>query len=174
MAITGLRIDGENELSAYIRDGGTGAVLRKKFGLTASVPALAVDLTYGTTSAKANWMYYASRTVAATTADNLDLSGSLTDGLGNTISATKLKLAVIAIASPDGTKSLRVGPRGVANAAQLNFGGVAATDYQTVTHWWWLYEPVAGYTITAATADIFGVYNPGAGSVTYSVLLAGV
>ena len=173
MAINKLFVSADGELSSLIADGTTLARRQLRFG-GLSIPALSISLGFGTASGKANWLYYASRTVAATTADNLDLSGSLTDGLGNTISATKLKLAVIAIASPDGAKSLRIGPRGVSNTAQLNFGGVAATDYQTVTHWWWLYEPVAGYTITAATADIFGVYNPGAGSVTYSVLLAGV
>ena len=173
MAISALSIVGDAELASYWKDGTTGAVLRKKFGAL-SVPELSISLTYGTTSGKANWAYYASRTVATVTADNLDLSGSLTDGLGNTISATKLKLLIVAIASPDGTKTLRVGPRGVANTAQLNFGGVASTDYQAVTHWHVIYEPVAGYTITAGTGDILGIYNSSAGSVTYSILMAGV
>lgn len=173
MALNTLVFGGSWPLTSFWKDGTTGAVLRKKFGVL-SVPELSVSLTYGATSGKANWAYYASRTVTATTADNLDLSGSLTDGLGNTISATKLKLLAVAVSSPDGTKALRVGPRGVSNAAQLNFGGVASTDYQTVTTWHVIYEPVAGYTITAGTGDVLGIYNPGAGSVTYSVLLAGV
>ena len=173
MAISTLAVAGELPLTGFWKDGTTGAVLRKKFGVL-SVPELSISLTYGTGSGQANWAYYASRTVATVTADNLDLSGSLTDGLGNTISATKLKLLAVAVSSPDGTKALRVGPRGVSNAAQLNFGGVASTDYQTVTTWHVIYEPVAGYTITAGTGDILGIYNPSAGSVTYSILMAGV
>jgi len=173
MAISVLGFSGDAALSAFWKDGTTGAVLRKKFGAL-SVPELSISLTYGTGSGQANWAYYASRTVATVTADNLDLSGSLTDGLGNTISATKLKLLVVAISSPNGTKALRVGPRGVSNAAQLNFGGVSSTDYQTVTHWHVIYEPVAGYTITGGTGDVLGLYNATAGIVTYSILMAGV
>ncbi len=173
MALNTLQFGGTFPLSSFWKDGTTGAVVRKRFGVV-SVPELGVSLSYGTGSGQANWAYYASRTVATVTADNLDLSGSLTDGLGNTISATKLKLLVVAVASPDGTKKIRVGPRGVSNAAQLNFGGVASTDYQDVTHWHVLYEPVAGYTITAGSADVLGLYNPSAGSVTYSILMAGV
>lgn len=175
MAINTLSVSGEWPLAWFWKDGTTGAVLRKKAG-TQSVPSLGMTtaLSYGTGSGQANWAYYASRTVLTTAADNLDLAGSLTDGLGNTITATKLKLLVVSISSPDGTKALRVGPRGVANTAQLNFGGVAATDYQTVTHWHVIYEPVAGYTISAGTGDIIGIYNPSAGSVTYSILMAGV
>lgn len=158
-------------LVGFWQDGTTRAVLRRAFG-AGGMPSLPIRLTYGTGSGQANWAYFATRTVAATTADNLDLSGSLTDGLGNTIAATKLKLAVVSISSPDGTKALRVGPRGVAGAMLAGFGD--ASDYQTVTHWWVLYQPVGGYDVTATTADLFCLYNPGAGSVTYSILLAGV
>jgi hypothetical protein len=101
------------------------------------------------------------------------LSGSLTDGLGNVISATKLKLLILSVSSPDGTKAIRVGPRGVSNTIQGPWGGTGATVYTDVTHWHVLYEPVAGWTVTAGTGDILGLYNPGAGSVTYSILLAG-
>lgn len=167
------RPSGVAPLSAFWQDGTTLASIPRTFG-AAGVPSLPVSLTFGTGSGQANWAYYASRTVATVTADNLDLSGSLTDGLGNTINATRLKLLVVAISSPDGTKTLRIGPRGVSNAAQLNYGGVAATDYVAITQWHVLYEPVAGYTITAGTADILGLFNPGAGSVTYSILMAGI
>lgn len=173
MALNTLTFGGSWPLTGFWKDGTTGAVLRKKFGVL-SVPTLSVSLAYGTGSGQANWAYYASRTVTATTADNLDLSGSLADGLGNTISATKLKLLAVAISSPDGTKSLRVGPRGVSNTFQGPWGGVAATDYVTVTTWHVIYEPVAGYTITAGTGDVLGIYNSSATSVTYSILMAGV
>jgi hypothetical protein len=173
VAISILRATGELQLSAFWKDGTTGAILSKTFGAL-GVPELDVSLTFGTTSGKANWAYYASRTVATVTADNLDLNGSLVDGLGNTISATKLKLLVLAINAPNGTKALRFGPQGVANAAQFNFGGVSGTDYQTVTHWHLLYEPVAGYTVVGGSSDVIGIYNPSAESVTYSILMMGV
>lgn len=173
MALNKLSIILDGEMRNFWQDGTTSALLRRRWG-TLSIPALSISLSYGATSGLANWAYYASRTVNATTADNLDLSGSLTDGVGNTISATKLKLLVVSIASPDGTKTLRIGPRGESNAAQLNFGGVTATDYQAVTTWHVIYEPVAGYTITAGTGDILGIYNSSASNLTYSILMAGV
>lgn len=173
MAISILRATGKLALSAFWKDGTTGALLSKTFGAL-GVPELSVSLTYGTGSGKANWAYYASRTVATVTADNLDLNGVLTDGLGNTISATKLKLLVLAVSSANGTRALQFGPRGVSNTAQLNFGGVSGTDYQTVTHWHMLYEPVAGYTIVGGSSDVIGIYNPTGSSVTYSILMMGV
>lgn len=173
MAISVLSAAGSFPLMGFWKDGTTGAVLRKKFGAL-SVPTLGVSLTYGTGSGQANWAYYASRTVATVTADNLDLSGSLTDGLGNTISATKLKLLVVAVSSPDGTKTIRVGPRGVANTLQGPWGGTGATVYTDVTTWHVLYEPVAGWNVVGGSSDILGIYNPSASSVTYSILMAGV
>jgi hypothetical protein len=65
-----------------------------------------------------------------------------------------------------------VGPQNVANAAQLWFGGVTADFYEIV------HEGVCrrrtdatGWAITATTADKLGIYNPGAGSVTYRIWL---
>lgn len=172
MAVTALSVSGDAEVSAFIKEGTTGATLRKRFGVS-PIPALDFSLTFGTGSGQANWLYYASRTVATVTADNLDLSGSLTDAFGNSITATKLKLLIVAIASPDGTKALRVGPQSVSNAATLNFSG--STAYITVTDWCAVVnEPVAGYTISAGSSDVLGIYNPSAGSVTYSILMAGV
>ncbi len=173
MAISVLSMTGEMRLSSLWKDGTTGARNSVTFG-GVNMPALNVSLAYGTGSGQANWVYYASRTVSATTADNLDLSGSLTDGLGNTISATKLKLLVVAVSAPDGTKTIRVGPRGVANTFQGPWGGTGATVYTDVTRWGVWYEPTAGWTITNSTADILGLFNPSAGSVTYSILMAGV
>jgi hypothetical protein len=86
---------GTVSVSGFWQDATTDATIRRTFG-AAGVPSLPLSLTYGTGSGQANWAYYASRTLAGTTYDLLDLSGSLTDGLGNTISATKLKLATVA------------------------------------------------------------------------------
>lgn len=169
-----IRITGDLELSALLADTTGGKTFARTFGAQ-GIPTLDIAVsTFGTGSGECNWLYYASRSVGATTADNFDLAGSLTDAFGTTITATKLKVLVVAIDSPDGTKKLRVGPRGVANAAQLCFGGTGATDYIEVFDWLVLQELVAGWTITGGSADIVGVYNSGAGSVTYSILMAGV
>lgn len=176
MAIARLNVtnrSGERALSAYFQDGTTGAVIAKRFGAV-SVPDLGISLTFGTGSGQANKFYFASRTVATVTADNLDLAGTLADGLGNTVTFTALKLMVFAVSSPDGTKTLRIGPRNQSNPFQGPWGGTGATVYQDLTHHWYDYRPVTGHTVTAGTGDTLGVYNPSAGSVTYTVLLAGV
>lgn len=174
MAVDVLGVDGLCRLSALIRDSGAGKSLRIGFG-SRDVPELSFGLTYGTGSGKANKLYCAKRTLAATTFDLIDLAGSLSDGIGNTLTFTKLKLALVAIVAPDGAKSLRVGPQNQSNTFQGEWGGGGATVYEAVTHWKpVVYEPVAGYTVTASTGDILPIYNPGASSLDYWLLLAGV
>lgn len=159
-------------VGAYrIGDSSLGQTISQRVGGSV-LPTAATSFTWGTGSGQANALYVASRTVTATTADNLNLTSlSLA---GTTFSLTKVKYVLIAIDSPDGTKSLRVGPRGVSNAAQLWAGGTGASNYETVHTYREWSEPVTGYSVTASTADILGIYNPGAGSVTYGIVIIGL
>lgn len=137
--------------------------------------AMSSALTFGTGSGQVNQVYIAQRTVGATTNDNLDLSGSLLSPVGDSITFTKIKLLMINIESPDGTKKLQVGPNAVANAFQGPFGALTANVYIEVTNFATLInEPVTGYTVTAGTADILVLRNPTAGSVTYDILIMGI
>jgi hypothetical protein len=138
--------------------------------------AMQAQLTFGSGSGQANQVYIAQRTVAAAADDNLGLNGGgLLSPVGDVIAFTKVKLILVAIEAPDGTKKLNVGPNGVANAAPLSFGGVAAGAYKVVTNWEVIaLEPVAGYTITPATSFLLPIHNPGTGSVTYDVLVLGI
>lgn len=134
--------------------------------------AMTTQLTYGTSSSQAKQYFHDERTLGATTSESLDLAGGLTSPLGETITFTTLKLLVIAIDSPDGSKTLRVGPQSVANAFIGPWGGAA--HYINVTRWKVLVnEPVSGYTVTAGTGDLLVVNNQTAGSITYRILLAG-
>lgn len=174
MALDQLSVTGENKLRIAIRDGSRFGALTKSYGI-GTVPALSTTLTFGTGSGQANKLYYAVRTLAGTTMDTLDLAGSLTDGVGNTLTFTYVKLAIIAIESPNGTKALRVGPQNEANAFVGSWGASAATTYKTVKyHDIVEYEPVTGLAVTAGTGDIFPVYNPTGSSITYHILIAGV
>lgn len=138
------------------------------------LPARGVTFTHGTGNSQANLWYLAQRTLAATTFDLIDLAGSLTGYNGATLTFTKLKRAYISIVSPDGTKSLRVGPQNQSNAAALGWGGTGATVYHTTLTDFELIHPYGGWTITAGTGDIFPVYNPGAGDVTYAIWFLGL
>ena len=139
-----------------------------------SLPARLRSFTHGTGANQVNKLFVAQRTLATLTFDNLDLAGGLNDYNGAAITFTFLKWAYIAIVSPDGTKSLRVGPQNQLNALPGGWGGVGATVYQTLYTDWEDYRPITGHAVTAGTGDIFPIYNPGAGNVTYAILLAGL
>lgn len=175
MSLAQLSASGDCPLRVFISDGTTGASLNKAFGQV-SVPALDILLDFGTGSAQANKLYVAKRTLAATTYDLMDLAGSLADGLGNTITFTYVKLALLAVVSPTGLIKVRAGPQGQANPWIGPWtGGVGATVYKDVPRWDLVaYEPVTGYAVTAGTGDIFPIYNPGAASLDYWVVLAGI
>lgn len=134
--------------------------------------AMTQTFSVGDAANQAEKMFFDERTVTATTADNLDLAGSLTDPFGNTLTFAAIKAVLIAVDSPDGSKSLQVGPRAVANAWVGPFGD--ASDYLTVYCWLTLINPsAAGWSVTAGTGDLLCIYNPGATSVTYRVLILG-
>lgn len=174
MAIDTLNIDGLMRLGIYVADSVTGGLQRRTFGAK-GLPQLIFGLTYGSGDKEANKIYFAKRTLATVTFDNLDLYGGLTDFEGNAINMAFLKLALIALAVPAAGVSLRVGPQNQTHAIQAGWGGVGATVYNTVTNWdapvW---EPLTGYAVTNGSSDVFPVYNPTASPIDYYILLAGV
>jgi hypothetical protein len=171
MAFDALTVRVAESGSYRISDSTNGLSVTQRIGGT-TIPVADLLLEFGTGTGQANALYIASRTVTATTADNINLT-SLSMG-GTTFSLTKVKYVLIAISGADGTKSLQVGPKGVSNAVQLGWGGTGATVYDTViTDREWKH-PYAGWTVTATTADILGIYNPGASSVTYGIVIAGL
>lgn len=130
--------------------------------------------TDGTSTDQAKDFYAEERTLTTGTNQDYDLAGSLTNGIGETITFTGIKLVYIEIDAPDGTKSLREGPQGVANAFQGWHGGVAAGNYTTIfTNMFRSHRHTTGHAVTAGTGDIYRINNPGAGSVTYRILIAG-
>lgn len=132
---------------------------------------VSIAFTFGTGNSQVKEWFHDERTILAGANDDLDLSGALLNPFGTLIAGTRLKWILVDIEAPDGTKSLRVGPQGVANAFQGWHGGVAAGNYNTVHRTMFLVEPYAGWAITATTGDILRINNPGAGSVTYRIWL---
>lgn len=172
MSIEALAIGSSFDLKVMYRDTGLG-LLQRQFGV--GLPSLAIELAYGSGSGQANKAVLQKRTLTATTYDLLDLAGGLTDGVGNTVTFTSIKLALVAIVAPDGSKKVRTGPQNQSNPFVSYCGGSSAVTYKLVTHWdVVIWEPVAGYAVTAGSADIFPIYNPGASSLDYYILLAGV
>lgn len=134
-------------------------------------PDMVTAFAFGDGDGEVNNWWSDSRTLAATTGDSIDLAGSLENALGSAV-FDAVKVIVIDIDTPDGTKKLRFGPQGVTDAAELCFGD--AGDYVEFTTRTYHEEPYAGWPIAAGTADLLYVYNPSAVAVTYRIFVGGV
>jgi hypothetical protein len=131
-------------------------------------------LTDGTGAGQANNMWSDTRTIAASSNETLDLSGSLQNLLGHTLAFTKVK-AIVVVAHADNTNDVLVG--GAASNGFISpFGD--ATDIVKVKPggMFAITAPdVNGFAVTAATADQLKIANSGAGTgVTYDILIIGV
>lgn len=129
--------------------------------------------TTGVGQNQVNRMFSDTRTLAASTAEDLDLAGGLTNAFGQTLTFARVK-AIILKAAAANTNNVTVKPDGTAGflgpfqaaAAQINVppGGVVMLTAPSATGW----------VVTAATADLLEVGNSGAGtSVTYDIVILG-
>ena len=113
------------------------------------------------------------RTIAASSADDLDLAGGLTDAFGNVLTLTKVKGLIISAALAN-TNDVVIG--GDASAAFYAFLGAANdTIILKPGAWFALCNPsAAGYAVTATTGDILQIANSSSGSsVTYDIVILG-
>lgn len=131
----------------------------------------AIDLVEGTASGAADLVFADERTLAASATENLDLAGGLTDPFGVTLTFAKVK-AIIIIANAANSNDV------VAGAATNPFTGPLGGTTPTVSvkpgGFYAIGHPGAGWTVTAATADILKVANGSSGtSVTYRIIIIG-
>lgn len=117
-----------------------------------------------------NVLYQATRTLAASTGEDLDLSGVLADALGATIAAAEVT-AVYVEAHAANTNDVVV-TRPASNGVPvflLASGGVNVGPGD-----FFLLTSRKGITVTAATGDLLHVANGAAGTpVTYDVIILG-
>jgi hypothetical protein len=132
------------------------------------------DFTSGTGANQAQKMFSDTRTLAASATENLDLSGSLADAFGATISFTKIK-ALIVKAAPGNTNDVVIGNAGGLDVASI-FGAITHTLKVKPGGLVMLVAPDAtGYAVTDSTADLLHVANSAGGtSVDYDILVLGV
>jgi hypothetical protein len=142
---------------------------------TASVPlnkTYSQGLPNGTGAGQADKIFHDTRTVNASTNDDLDLAGVLVDGLGNTITFARIKAMIFSSAA--------------ANAQNFSIGGAAANQFvnwvgaatHTITMTpgglFVLTAPGAtGFAVTAGTGDLLRVANGAGVAITYDVILIG-
>jgi hypothetical protein len=127
----------------------------------------------GTGANQADRLYAATRTLTASSAEDLDLAGVLTDHYGNTLTFARVKGLIIRASSAN-TNNVVVG-----NAASNGFvtwcGGATHTVSVRPGGVFALFAPDAtAYAVTASTGDLLHVANSGAGtSITYDVVIIG-
>lgn len=145
-------------------------------GLTSPTESLGLSATWsptnGTGSSQASKVYVSQRTLTASSTENLDLAGVLTDSFGTTLTFSTVKWIYVKAASAN-TNNVVVGGAGAAT-----FVGVFsdATDKIAVKPggaFMW-FAPGTGATVTATTGDILLVANSSSGtSVTYDISIGG-
>lgn len=130
----------------------------------------------GATSGNCDLVWHDERTLTATTGDNLDMAGGLTNPMtGATLTFNRIKLIIMAIDAPATGVFLRVGPA-VTGASNPWIGPWAqvANNYITLYNFLVMYNATDGWgTITGGSADTFCVYNSTASSITYRIALYG-
>lgn len=119
----------------------------------------------------ADILYSATRTLAASASEDLDLAGVLATALGTTIAAAEVVAIVIEAASGN-TNDIRYGPA-ASGGALLGFADatdrriIAPGDFEAMTC-------KRGWAVTATSADKLNVANAAAGtSVTYTIHIIG-
>lgn len=131
------------------------------------------QLASGTGANQADRIWAATRTIAASGTDDLDLAGVLVDAVGTTLGFARIKGLYVA-ANAANTNNVLVG---AAAANQFATWLSAATTSLTVRPGgaFFLFAPDAtAYAVTAGTGDILRVANSAGGtSVTYDIVLIG-
>lgn len=122
---------------------------------------------------KAETIFSDTRTLTASSSEDLDLAGGLTDVFGNALTFTKIK-ALIVVASSGNTNNVQVG--GAASNQFINW--VAnSSDIVNVPPGGMLVltaPGAAGFAVTPSTGDLLKIANGSSGtSVTYTIILVG-
>lgn len=134
---------------------------------------ISTTFTNGTGDDQANEAFSDTRTLTASSTEDLDFAGGFTDAFGNTLTFTKVK-ALIVTAAAANTNDVLVGG---ASSNQLDTFFGDATDVVAVKPGgtFALFAPQsAGYAVTASTGDLLKVANSAGGtSVTYTIIVIG-
>jgi hypothetical protein len=133
------------------------------------------SFTNGTGAAQADKMFTDTRTLTASSSEDLDLAGTLTDAFGATVTFARVK-AIFVRAAAANTNNVIVG--GVTNG-WVGLLSPAATGLITLRPGMWFAAcagaaDATGMAVTATTADLLHVANSAGGtSVNYDIIVIG-
>ena len=126
----------------------------------------------GTASGQVDLLYAATRTLALSTSEDLDLAGGLTDVFGAALTFVKIKYIYVKAAAAN-VNNVVIGGA-TANQFVGPFGAGTHTLALVPSAYIEFMHPTTGWTVTAGTGDLFKVLNGGAGtSVSYDLVIAG-
>lgn len=128
--------------------------------------------TDGAGASKSEAVWHDQRTISASSNEDIDLAGALTDMFGTTVTFTKLKAIVVFAhaANTNNVEVTRAGTNGVpfmlaaGDGMAIKPGGIFV-----------LIDPSSGgYAVTAGTGDLINIANSaGDSGVTYDIILVG-
>ena len=113
------------------------------------------------------------RTLSASSNDDFDLAGGLTDKLGSTITMARLKMIYIKNRETTAGRTLRLGAAG-SNPMSTIFG--ATNDYLLIppgAEFWIAVPDATAFAVTGGSADVLRVANPGGSDIAYDIILIG-
>lgn len=149
-----------------VLDESGGLSYRSRFG-TSPTPSGLWQVTNGTGAGQANSAYEVAFSVAAGATRLVDLKGGNgeKDVLQAALAMTAVKgVELVLTTAPAAGVSLRLGPQGATDAAQLWFAGVAAGDYVVVRDRFANLDRYTGWALGAST-KVLAIHNPGASAV---------
>lgn len=143
--------------------------------VTASAPLSyrhRTTLTSGTGLGAADMVWSDTRTINASSNEDLDLAGSLTGPLGTTLTFARIKGLLVAAASGN-TNNVRV-TRPASNGVPLFLAASDGIDVKPGGCLLWFAPDATGVAVTAGTGDLINIANSSSGtSVTYDVVIIG-
>jgi len=133
-----------------------------------------VQLATGTSAGQADVMFTDTRSINASSSEDLDLVGALTDALGTTFSPVRVK-ALIVSAAAGNTNSVVVG-----GASATQWAALLGTTGTVTLRPGAFFAAVAGvadatgYVCAAGSTDLLKIANSSSGtSVTYDIIVIG-
>lgn len=130
------------------------------------------SMTSGTADRKADLVFSDIRVLAASTSEELDLAGSLSDVFGATLTFVKIRGIYISAAAANGGNIV------VGGASSNAFAGPFADDTDKIelpaeAYLEWV-NPKGGWAVTAGTGDLLKIENDDSGaSGTYTIQIVG-
>lgn len=132
-----------------------------------------IDLATGTGADQADLLFHDQRTVSASSNEDLDMAGSLSDAFGNTLTFARIKLLAVYAAAAN-TNNVNVTADASAGVPGLFLALGDGVVVRPGGLFLWCAPDATAAVVTATTGDLINFANSSSGSsVTYDVAIIG-